>query len=107
MNISFELDGKQAENFTHSPDESYLYYYNVTIFHRLGLEDTLHTLRMSAIPQADNDAPSSIFLFDWAEYTLVRLIVLCLDLLQLTSLLVRAAPMTPMTRQVQDRIVQY
>ena len=67
MNISFELDGKPAGNFTHSPNQSELYEYNVTVYSRSELDNAQHTLKMSAVQ--GETATRSLLLFDWAEYT--------------------------------------
>ena len=68
VNISIELDGKPAGKFQHSAQQatdSEPYGYNVTIYSHSELENTQHTLIMSAMP----DEGQSLFLFDWAEYT--------------------------------------
>ncbi|EPS95479.1 hypothetical protein FOMPIDRAFT_1090759, partial [Fomitopsis schrenkii] len=64
VNISFELDDKPVEKYTHPPGAT-SYEYNVTVYSHPKLDNTQHILKMSAV-QGEN---SSVFLFDWAKYT--------------------------------------
>ena len=67
-NASFELDGISLKNFEHEPQpEQDQYIYNVLLSSETGLDDTEHTLVMSAVQGAN----TSLLLFDYAVYTLV------------------------------------
>ncbi|EPS95475.1 hypothetical protein FOMPIDRAFT_1132368 [Fomitopsis schrenkii] len=67
VNISFELDGKDAGHYTHEPDKgSDEYRYNVTVYTNTQLAKVQHKLKMLAGHQGSQN---SLFLFDWAEYT--------------------------------------
>lgn len=67
-NASFELDGLPLGNFEHVPQpEQEQYIYNVLLSSKTGLNNTEHTLMMTAM-QGGN---SSLLLFDYAVYTSV------------------------------------
>ncbi|KAH9842687.1 uncharacterized protein C8Q71DRAFT_733970 [Rhodofomes roseus] len=64
VNIDFTLDGEFSNTYTHSPEQSDTYDYNVTVYSNTTLKNIKHTLVLTA----KDDSPS-IILFDWAMYT--------------------------------------
>jgi len=65
VNISFTLDGSRVGTYMHQPNQSDVYEYNVTVYSNVTMENSEHTLVMTA----QDDPNPSIILFDWAKYT--------------------------------------
>ena len=72
-NVTFELDGAPAGAYIHIPNQNDAQFiYNVNVFSQTDLDNKEHTLVMTAI----QGAQPSYLLFDWVEYTSVRLVIL-------------------------------
>ncbi|CCM03339.1 uncharacterized protein FIBRA_05468 [Fibroporia radiculosa] len=65
-NVSINLDGENVGIYTHIPEEDTSeMIYNVSVYTNTNLENTLHTIVLEPLRQTN----SSVFLFDWAQYT--------------------------------------
>ena len=64
--MTFEIDGVLTATYEHNPDpnkEQYLY--NVSVFHKTGMDMREHVLKIAAV----QGSLPSLLLFDYAVYT--------------------------------------
>ncbi|KAL1757657.1 hypothetical protein FB107DRAFT_272845 [Schizophyllum commune] len=67
-NYDFELDGNNAGNFHHDPENVTDYYYNIPVFSVADLDNDSHELVIN-VAGTRGIAGSSLMLFDYFTYT--------------------------------------